>query len=224
MTFYVGRGQGNRVFSHAAGKKLPDALDDQEVLKLKTIWAIKNAGFQVQHVIHRHGLHKENVKEVEAALIDAYPGLTNIQGGEDSDRGVMHAEEVISLYEAPQATFKHKLVLINVNKTSDEQDLYDAVRYSWKIDPKKASKCDYVLAVRHGLIVGAFEVEAWLPGTIENFPEFAVPDANRVGPREGRFGFRGKEAPHHVQDLYVGKRISNDLRKRGASNPIRYVP
>jgi len=54
-TFYVGRGQGDRVFSHATGQQRASDPDDTEALKLKTIWKIKNAGFEVEHVIHRHG-------------------------------------------------------------------------------------------------------------------------------------------------------------------------
>jgi len=222
-TFYVGRGQGNRVFAHAAGQERPTDSEDNDELKLKTIWAIKNAGFQVEHVIHRHGLGADTAKEVESAVIDAYPGLTNIQAGQDSDRGVMHAEEVIRLYEAQEAKFQHKLVLININRTSEDQAPYDAVRYSWKIDPDKARKCDYILAVRKGLIIGAFEAEEWLEGTPENFPEFPRGDANRKGPREGRYGFRGHEAPEAVRNLYLQKRLPEGLRKRGAANPIRYV-
>jgi hypothetical protein len=222
-TFYVGRGQGNRVFSHAAGQEKPVDSEDNEELKLKTIWAIKNDGFQVQHVIHRHGMGADTAREVESALIDAYPGLTNIQIGQDSDRGVMHAEQVIRVYEAPEAEFQHKLVLINVNKTSQDQDTYTAVRYSWKIDPKKARRCDYVLAVRRGLVIGAFKAEEWLPATTENFPEFPSVDANRIGPRLGRYGFRGREAPEDIKKLYVQKRLPDELRKRGAANPIRYV-
>src|SRR6266516_3822752 len=107
-TIYVGRGKNNRVFSHAAGQERPTDSEDSDALKLKTIRAIRNAGFEVQHVIHRHGMDEITAKEVEAALIDAYPGLTNIQGGYDGSRGVMHADEVIPLYEAPEAEFRHK--------------------------------------------------------------------------------------------------------------------
>lgn len=222
-TFYVGRGQGNRVFSHAAGQEKPTNREDNEVLKLKTIRAIKSAGFEVEHVIHRHGMNEDTAKEVESALIDAYPGLTNIQVGQDGDRGVMHADQVIRVYEAPEASFQHRVILINVNRTSDDQDPYDAVRYSWKIDPSKARKCDYVLAVRRGLIIGAFEAEEWLPATTENFPEFPIVDANRTGSRQGRYGFRGNDAPDEVKKLYLQRRLPDKLRKRGAANPIRYV-
>lgn len=216
MTFYAGRGRGNRVFSHAAGQQKQASLQEVEGLKLRTIWAIKNAGFAVQHVIHRHGLSEEVAKEVESALIDAYPGLTNVQSGYKGDRGAMHAKEIIRLYEAPVAKFRHTAILVNVNRSSDDQDLFDAVRYCWKIAPNKARACEYVLAVRRGLIVGVFKAEEWLPATAENFPSFPAVEGDR-------FGFNGHEAPPAIKELYVQKRIPDELRKRGAANPIRYV-
>jgi hypothetical protein len=220
MTFYVGRGQGNRVFSHAAGQEKPTDSEDNEALKLRTIWAVRNAGFEVQHVIHRHGMNEESAKEVESALIDAYPGLTNIQGGYDGSRGAMHAGEVIRVYEAPEAQFLDNVMLINVNKSSEDQDLLDAVRYAWKISPAKARKFEYVLAVRKGLIIGAFKPTEWLPATMENFPDF---NRQGYGPREGRYGFRGCEAPEDVKKRYLHKRVPEQHRKRGAANPIRYI-
>src|SRR5689334_3931106 len=69
-TFYVGKGQGNRVFSHIHEEVKGDDLGD----KLKRIREIHLAGFEVGHVIHRHGMNDETAMEVEAALIDAYPG------------------------------------------------------------------------------------------------------------------------------------------------------
>jgi hypothetical protein len=132
-TFYVGRGQGKRVFSHAGGQEPLTDIEDRETLKLNRIWSIRNAGFEVQHVIHRHGMDEGTAREVEAALIDAFPGLSNIQSGFDGSRGVMHADEVIRTYEAPEAEFRHNVMLITVNRSTDTEDIYDAVRYAWKI-------------------------------------------------------------------------------------------
>ena len=122
------------------------------------------------------------------------------------------------------AVFKHKLVLINVNRTGKDPniDLYDAVRYSWKLSPNRAEKADYVLAVIEGEIVGAFEPTDWLEDTRDNFPEFS-PEDRPWGMRNGRWAFRGKEAPEGIRALYVGKRVPPEFRKHGAANPIRYV-
>lgn len=215
-TFYVGKGIGNRVFSHAAGADVSDDGEDAVSAKLDRIRRIRNSGFEVAHVVHRHGLDEKTAFEVEAALMDAYPGITNLQGGHGSlERGVMHADEIVRLYEAPEATFEHDLILINVNKTVNDTDLLDAVRYAWKISIERARAAEYVLAVNRGLIVGAFVAEKWLPATPKNFPGF--PSAR------GRYGFSGHNAPEDIVKLYIHKRVPEELRKKGAANPLRYV-
>ncbi len=212
-TFYVGRGRGNRVFSHAAGDEKPTKSEDAESLKIRMIRDIKNDGFQVQHVIHRHGMNQQTAKEVEAALIDAYPGLTNIQPGYESDRGAMHATHAIRLYEAEVAKFAHNVVLITINRTIADRPIIDAVRYAWVISVPRARKADYILAVANGMIVGAYVPEEWLPATPENFPGFPLTDPER-------FGFRAREAPDEVKAIYLQKRVPR--QRPGAANPIRY--
>jgi uncharacterized protein len=172
-TFYVGRGRGNRVFAHVATSLDPSDSNEDTDLKLGTIRAIRNAGFEVQHVIHRHGMDEKTAAEVEAALIDAYPGLTNLAKGSGSDRGIMHANEIVRKFEASPAVFSDPVVLINVNRYTEEQDLYNAVRYAWKISERKAKEAKYILAVRKGLIIGAFEAHEWMPRrrrTFQGFP------------------------------------------------------
>jgi hypothetical protein len=153
---------------------------------------------------------------VEAALMDAYAGLTNIAGGHgSSDYGAMHAREIIRRYTAEPAVFEHNALLIGVNKTALEIPLYEATRYSWVISAKKARRAEVVLATVQGLIVGAFVAHEWLEATEQNFPgREAVP---------GRWGFIGVEASPPVRALYVGKRVPDEFRKRGAANPIKYT-
>jgi uncharacterized protein len=216
-TFYVGKGRGNRVFEHVKGE-LHAAEDDELTGKLKRIREIRKDRFEVAHVIHRHGMTEDQALEVEAALIDAYPEVTNQVGGRASDeRGLMHANQVLERYEAPEAVFTHKAVVINVNRTvAESESVYAAVRYAWKVDPKKAREADIVLAVERGLIIGAFVADKWLEATPGNFP-------GTTEPRPGRWGFVGKEAPKDVADQYLGHRLPDSMRKRGAANPIRYV-
>ena len=213
-TFYVGKGRGNRVFAHIRAEKNleGDALDN----KLQRIREIRLAGFEVAHVIHRHGMDDKTASEVEASLIDAYPGLTNIVGGmSSSDYGTMHAKEIISRYSAKPAVFRHKALMINVNRSAAETSLYEATRYAWKINKYKAKKAEVILATSLGVIVGAFIAHRWLEAKASNFP------GRESAP--GRFGFEGEEAPDDMKKLYVGKRVPDEYRKPGAANPIKYT-
>jgi hypothetical protein len=211
-TFYIGKGRGDRVFAHIKAQPEGDQVDN----KLKRIHDIHLAGFNVAHVIHRHGLDDDTALEVEAALIDAYPGLTNLVGGSGSgDYGVMHAREIITRYSAAPAVFQHKALLINVNRNAAETSLYEATRFAWRVSRSKAEEAEVILATRQGLIVGAFVADAWLEATPDNFP-----GREEIG---GRLGFVGRDAPEPLRRLYIGKRVPDEYRKRGAANPIKYT-
>jgi hypothetical protein len=202
------------VFAHIRAEK---SLDGDELdNKMTRIRKIHLAEFEVGHVVHRHGMDEKTAFELEAALMDAYPGLTNIAGGVgNNDFGAMHAREVVQRYAAEPAVFKHRALLISVNRTAEEKSLYEATRYAWKINKTKAERAEVVLATLRGLIVGAFVAEEWLPATPEHFPGRE--------PVPGRFGFVGREAPADMTDLYVKRSVPDLYRKRGAANPIKYT-
>lgn len=216
-TFYIGKGKGNRVFAHAKGELTASENSDTITEKLQRIREIRRDDFEVAHVIHRHGMNEETAFEVEAALIDAYPEASNLANGRYSDdRGVLHSKQIIEHYEAKEATFEHKAIAITVGVSlAARTGIYDAVRYAWKIDPKKASQAELIVAVRQGLIIGVFVAEQWLEATHENFPEFT--------PCPGRWGFIGRDAPASVAKQYLRHRLPNSMRKRGAANPVKYT-
>jgi len=190
--------------------------DDDPSNKLRRIRDIHLAGFEVAHVIHRHGMDDRTAFEVEAALLDAYPGLTNMASGlGNADFGAMHAKEIVRRYAAEPAVFQHKALLISVNRSAADASLYEATRYAWKVSLSKAKQAKVILSTRQGLIVGAFVASQWLEATSENFPgREAVP---------GRFGFAGTEAPEVIRSLYVGRRVPDEYRKPGSANPVRYT-
>ncbi len=219
-TIYVGKGQGNRVFEHVAysGGKKDDDMTSQLSARIQEIQSESN---EVEHIIHRHGLNDHEALLIESALIEAYPKCLNVQSGHGSfDHGSMSAAKVIEKYQAPLAEFSDKVLLIKINRSakvgrageSEDERIYRAVRFSWIVSAKRARKVDYVLAVKHGLIVGAFVAEEWLEATAANFPEF--------GTHKGRHAFNGHIAPQEVVDRYVRKRIPKS--RQGAANPIRY--
>ena len=228
-TFYVGKGKGDRVFQHAKGK-FKEKDDDSMSSKLEKIRSIINRGLFIQYEIHRHGMTDDVAFEVEAALIDEYPNLTNAQGGyKNSVRGRMTVDQIIELYRREEAVVRHKVIIIDVSRSfgrkhSTRSSLYDAVRFMWRLDLSRAEKCEFVLAQRRGMIIGVFEPLKWLEATLGNFPEFG-PMIRRLM-REGwpkRIGFVGKQVTDPaILKRYLDKRVPAKYRTAPRA-PCRYV-
>ncbi len=213
-TFYVGKGTGNRVFAHIRDELSVEGDDLDN--RIQRIREIRLAQLEVGHVIHRHGMDDETAFEVEAALIDAYPGLTNRAGGVGGNEfGATHALEIIREYAAEPAAFQHRAILISVNRSALDSSLYEATRYAWRVSLSQVTQAEFVLATVQGIIKGVFIADQWLPANASNFPD--RPEML------GRLGFIGREAPEEIKRLYINKRVPDEYRKRGAANPIKYV-
>ena len=213
-TFYVGKGQGNRVFQHARGEFGPES-EYAAGSKAQRISEIKASGHQVDHVIHRHGMSSHAATEVEAALIDAYPGLTNLQAGEGSRvRGVRSAKDVFLQYAAPCCKIQDPLILISVSHTWQERGVYDAVRGMWRVNIGRACRYTLVLARVQDLVVGVFEPEQWMRATSENFP---FPEAS-----PDFWCFVGCKARPELKERYLKKRLPPGTIKKGAMGGFFY--
>lgn len=223
-TFYVGRGKADRVFQHVRAAISEDREDlDGMPLKVQRIRNIINqlGDSSVIHIIHRHGMNDEQASLVEAALIDAFPGLTNEIGGEGSaDFGPANAAQLIQRYgtETFRVVDDHKLLLITINRSfsEDSRSVLDATRAAWRIDADRASHADAILGVAFGIVRGVFVASEWLTASRSNFP-FLDEDMLE------RKGFTGSAAPSEFQDVYFGKRVPPELlNKPGARGPLRY--
>jgi uncharacterized protein len=217
-TFYVGKGRRDRVFEHARGV-LEEETDQNETgvmgLKNGLIQDIRRAGLKVLHVIHRHGLASpELAYEVEAALIDAYPGLTNLVGGHRSAIfGCRSVEQIASEYAASPLSIKEPLILIFVGKTAGRRSRFIRGRSRHLEDvTSEGWQQRLVLAYDGVLVIGAYRPKRWMEGTKANFPFVMTEDPKRIG-------FEGEHAD--VWDEYVGKRVPP--RAKGAANPIKYL-
>ena len=208
LTFYVGKGQGNRVFDHIKGEVAvdSDALDD----KIQRIRDIKNTGLEVLHIIHRHGLDEDTAFEIEGALIDAYAGLDNIQNGAgNSENGIMHVHEINQKYAAQPAILQHdKIMFITINNAIKEgRCTYSAVRSAWRVSIKRAEQAEIICAVLHGMIKEVYINAQWQ-------------SAEMIG----RFEFIADIAPEDIRQIYVGKLLPESYqRKKGEQTPFKYT-
>ena len=221
-TFYVGKGTGDRIFQHARGDYSEIQDEDSRSLKEQRIEEIQVEGLEVQHVVHRHGIQDPSVAfEVEAAVIDVYPDLTNEAGGHGSgERGPRTTEELIAQYGAEFLRVRHRFLLVSVSAklSDDESTIYQAARYAWRMGRAQVEKCDLVLARDGAIVIGAFRPNEWLEATPKNFPcKPLLPPIKRGQ----RWGFIGDWAEQQIRDCYVGKRIPERYLK-STGNPITY--
>lgn len=215
-TFYVGRGKGNRVFEHVNGqiKNLDEdeksEINDEDPFKIKTIKSIINEGLKVLHIIHRWNLTLEEAKIVEAALIDAYPGLTNMVRGYHSDYGVIDAISLnrkfdVDEYEEPE-NLEYMIVKVKdwVVMDINNGDRYEATRKSWKVNIQRANNIKYVLSVTNGIVKEVYEVDYW------------------EKTNDDRSEFVGRIAKNNIRNLFYYKRIPNKYCVKGLASPILY--
>lgn len=219
-TFYVGKGKANRIFEHIKAAVVPTEDEDAVDLKLQRIKDIKDAGMDVLHVIHRHRIVSYEVaSQIEAALIEAYSGNANRVGGNRSgDFGCRFSPQIVAEYSAVPFVPLEPLMLISIGRSleHDSKDIYDFARGVWRINPARVARYNLALAHRRGIVLGAYRPSRWVAATKVNFPWL---DADI----EGRIGFEGERAETEVWEAYVGKRIPDAYRERGATNPVRFI-
>jgi hypothetical protein len=226
LPFYVGKGEGNRVFDHMNEAKEGKRGTD----KLETIQAILKNNMTVEHVIVRHGLTEKMAFEIEASLIDTFryiPSFNsfvkgNIQGGMNSiENGLMSSDEIKRKYNAsPLNYIPEDTIIININssykRASGNDRIYKATKERWRMKDPRGGHISFVLSEYKGLIVEVFQVDRW----------YAIERQYNSGSRkEGQtytgYGFDGQVAPNEIRNLYINKSVAHK-KKRGASNPIMY--
>lgn len=210
--FYIGKGKGNRVFSHINLSLKCKSSDEKEYNKISLIRGIKNDGLDVIAIIHRHGINNENTAyQIEAALIDEYNNLTNIHGEHNSnDYGPINVNQVENIYGLKKLTIddidkSDKLLLIKIREEyikNNNNDIYSTVRYAWSLSKNRVNDIKMVAAVVNGVIRKVYKVDKW----------YYVPEL-------GRYAFEGTE----IESKYLNKRIPDKYRKKGLASPTIYT-
>ncbi|MCI4663946.1 MAG: hypothetical protein MRY74_04420 [Neomegalonema sp.] len=226
-TFYVGRGVGNRVFDHF--EEAYDArMGGKRSAKTDRINEIHDTGQQVRAVIHRHSLRDDHeTGMLEAALIEAYPNLTNQVAGEGTTKlGARSVDKAIAQYDMPPApVHKEKCLILSLSRRwpieDDDapfawRDIYQLARYGWRLDVKRAQKAEFVVAYARGVIRAVFTANEWLDCRDPVFAGYPQPTKSPA------YGFVGSPAPWFVESEWVGRRIPDKLRARFGRR-VRYV-
>lgn len=223
-TFYVGKGSGQRVLQHA-WDALDDALPSE---KRDRIRRIRDAGLKEILIIHRHGLDEQTAFHVEAAIIGAYPGLTNLQPGHYTDQGPARLEELIDRYGAPEAVIPMPAIIIKIEQewrlSLTPAELYERTRRYWVCSPERRSPPPtHAIAVARGLIREIYRIDRW--EDYRSWPADRDPSRHQNpneawAPGQLRRGFVGQVA----QDYGHLRRCSvRNLTQVGSQNPIAYV-
>ena len=215
--FYVGKGAGNRVFSHLK--------DTSESDKVARIAELRKLGLEPTLELLKYGLTEAQALMVEATAIDliGVEDLTNNVRGHGSRHGGRGTtEEIEATLGAKPVSITEPTVLININRAYyygiTPHQLYDFTRSCWKIGAKRDC-AEYALAVYRGIVREVYRIAAWVPGR-STFRHDDGPE--ELGATPGRWEFVGKVAIHDVRKRYVGMSVAH-YYKKGAQNPIMYV-
>lgn len=232
--FYIGKGNGNRVFQHVAESgKNPDSEKD----KLQTIKSIEDCGQNVTHILINRGLTEAEAFASEASLINlmkflSNDTLTNILSGHHT-HACLTAEEIERQYGAKPLNpedLAHKLLVIKVNKSykrnMSPEETYDIVRGVWSANINRAQQSDYVLGVYNNLIVGCYKPDCWYK--ISECPLNKIPQHTQdadLSSMQNRIFFECSNISilDKNQSFYLYKSIEKFEHIQKSQNPIAYI-
>jgi hypothetical protein len=208
--FYIGKGKGNRLFSHL--------VDQSESKKVAKIIEIQENGLTPQIDILRYGLSDSEASLVEATAIDLIgkDKLTNRKSGHHEDSyGRITSQEVLSVLTAKPVEVRHKAILITINRLYRSNmtplELYETTRGIWRVGVRR-NKPEYAMALFRGIVLEVYRIEQWYPaGTLE----YTTRDSSHFK-NSGRWEFSGTIA-EDIRNEYVGFSVG-----KAGQNPIRY--
>ena len=234
--FYIGKGIGNRVFSHEV--ESVKSLDSEKE-KLRKIKDIESSGFSVKRIIVNWGLTEDEAFASEASLINLISiisenPLTNIVAGHHV-HGALSVESFEREYGAEvlkTEDIKHNILVIKINKlyrkNMSEYEIYDTVRGMWRISLNsiKTRNIRYVFAVYNSLIVGVYKPDEW-HYVHENIdlPQSGKIDDKTFETLKDRAYFICNNYDELDEDakFYLHKSIAELKLNQSAQNPISYL-
>lgn len=175
--FYVGKGNANRCFDHAAQQLKESAFIESAFIgmppKLEIIQKIKQETGEPPPVeIIAHGLDQPEAYRLESILIKLLPNLGNSVTGHDAGNYWLTAQEIEARYSVPikasEIEMPFLLVSLNGNPkiklpafpqiAKQPEVLKTRTLGNWPVAPEKARKVRLVLGVYRGLVRTVFRV------------------------------------------------------------------
>ena len=234
--FYVGKGTGNRVFSHEIESEKASKFEKQKIRKIREI---EKDGFFVQRVIVNWGLSENEAFIAEATLINLLNYIPSLQLTNEVSGHHIHESLTVEEFELRYGAIplrmediRHSILVIKINKLyrrgMSSAELYDTVRGLWNASLKsiQSKKVEYVFGVYNGLIVAVYKPDEWHYG----YEMIDIPQKDMLKPEDyerlkKRVYFVCKDYSVLDEDgyFYLNKSIANLKVNQSAQNPITYL-
>ena len=222
LPFYIGRGIGNRAFSHLKDSHNPEVqkiLDKLNDLGTKPL---------IKIIIHGLNANQAKIAETAAIALLGKDNLANLVKGSRSKFTNASPREIVDHYNAKDVTIKHKVIMIIRNPWNPdlpEYEHYDRTRSAWRLGSKK-DLAQYAFLVHQGIVKRIYTVTAWYPDG-STFHSRNNPDPNNPFYRKDyrlrdRFEFVGRllDQNDEISKKYLGKSIKRYIRATGS--PCHY--
>ena len=234
--FYIGKGTGNRIFSHELESQKPQKSEKEKLQKIRDI---EKSGFHVKRIMINWGLTESEAFIAEATLINLFNvisenQLTNIVAGHHihesltvEDFEIMYGAEPLKAED-----IKHNILVIKINKlyrrNMTNYEIYDAVRGMWRasLNSIKSRNIRYVFGVYNSLIVGVYKPDEWhyVYEKID-LPQHDKTNHETLEKLKDRVYFICKKYDELDDEgsFYLHKSIANLKVNQTSQNPISYL-
>ncbi|RPE67416.1 hypothetical protein EDD53_1825 [Pacificibacter maritimus] len=196
--FYIGKGNGNRCFSHAQIETDGAPLNEGEH-KLAKIREIRSAGNDVEVLIVSHGLTDTQAFSLETALIPLLGDTNKVAGHGDREFWLIE-NHVKELYDRPIERgdidlLRGNVLFVSLNKQDAtkllkgvDDEVAHATLGNWNLNVRDSRRVDCVIGVKNSLILSIFETEK-TSDNITRFDRLSAPIKGAHG-RSRFFGTR----------------------------------
>ena len=161
--FYIGKGKGNRVFSHVKQSSARGISDP----KFDIISTLRSEGGPEIDII-RHGLTEQEALLLESALIDVLgvDQIANKVKGFNSEKyGLMSPKNIEAQYKGKPFVKPIKAVCFKINRAwrrnMSALELYEMTRGNWRLSLARAGDAEFGIGLTDGVIRSIYKIHSW---------------------------------------------------------------